>query len=165
MYDIVLQSVWCMSWFSHLSDSQHDPFICLMRDLVDSSVICLIHLHTLPINDICNACYQSTNHWCNRGSRRSLGCPDSLQLVATWCKMVLMIGDSDVDIFNSRSHAPLIIQSLTRSLMYCWECLHATYSIYHRHFRIIMTVGLQHYPIQLSDVRWRRWLWWWWRWV
>jgi hypothetical protein len=25
-----------------------------------------------------------------------------------------MIGDSDVDIFNSRSHASLIIQSLTR---------------------------------------------------
>ena len=88
--------------------------------------------------------WHATNHWCNRGSRRSLRCPDSLQLVATWCKMVLMIGDSDVDIFNSRSHAPLIIQSLTRSLMYCWECLHVTCSIYHRHFRIIMTVGLSY---------------------
>ncbi len=105
--------------------------------------------------------WHAINHWCIRGSIRSLGCPDSLQLVATWCKMVLMIGDSDVDIFNSRSHAPLIIQSLTHPLMYCWECLHVTCSIYHRHFRIIMTGGLQRYPIQLSDVRWR-WLWWWW---
>ena len=73
--------------------------------------------------------WHATNHWCNRGSIRLLGCPDSLQLVATWCKMVMMIGDSDVDIFNSRSHAPLVIQSLTRSLMYCWECLHVTCSM------------------------------------
>jgi hypothetical protein len=59
MYDMVLSSILRLIWSHHLSYAGHGHIICLISDMVDCSVICLIHLHTIPINDICNACYQS----------------------------------------------------------------------------------------------------------
>ena len=94
--------------------------------------------------------WHATNHWCNRGSIRLLGCPDSLQLVATWCKMVVMIGDSDGDIYNSRSHAPLLFNHWLVHRCTVENACMLHISCHHRHCRINMIVGLQHYPIKLS---------------
>ena len=181
MLDVVHWSVWCMTWFFHLSYAWRGLIIGLMHDMVLLSAvcltwsyylsyawhgrlffICLIHLHTLPLNDICNACWHAINHWCNRGSIRSLECSDSLQLVATWCKMVLMIEDSDGDIHHSLSHA-----SLNHSYK-CWDCWHVTYRMssslqdHHHHWTAALSYSIERVA---SDVRWRRWLWWWWLWL
>ena len=61
--------------------------------------------------------WHAINHWCNRGSIRSLECSDSLQLVATWCKTVEMIGDSDGDIMIHSVMHSLIIKSLLNSFI------------------------------------------------
>ena len=42
MYDMVLSTVLCMTWSHHMSFAWHGPFICRMSDMVLLSVLCFI---------------------------------------------------------------------------------------------------------------------------
>ena len=101
--------------------------------------------------------WHTIHHWCNRGSMRTLECSHSLQLVATWCKMVEMSGMMMAMVMIMLAMvaimlvvlivAPSFVDSFCHWLVY--NCIvkhvHVLHAWYHHYCRVIAIAGLWHH--------------------
>ena len=91
--------------------------------------------------------WHTIHHWCNRGSIGTLECSHSLQLVATWCKMVEMIATMMaivVIVMVIVIVTPSSVDSCWHSIVHCCNAnhVHLLHAWYHHYCRVIAIAGV-----------------------